>query len=206
MSYKRLIASLALLISALCAVSVQAQSGRRQNKPAPAAPVPTPTPEPTPVPRKGEGEAELVLLVATDRMSGESWIPFSYYTAAQQGCADRLRRGSSVDVDIAERDMTRGDAIKKAKSQTKTYVVLLSIQTDRMSNTAEALELDFTVFEPATANVVITGRSYLNERRTGPIVVGPTGRSSQVFRERYLKQAGEDIADRILKKLHIAPR
>ncbi|HEX6649918.1 MAG TPA: hypothetical protein VF075_10270 [Pyrinomonadaceae bacterium] len=205
MSYKRLIASLALLICALCAVSVQAQSGRRQNKPEPAAPVPTPTPEPTPVAKKREGEAELVLLVATDRISGDSWIPFSYYNAAQQGCAERLRRAASVDVDVAERDMTRGEAIKKAKSQTKTYVVLLSIQTDRMSNN-QSLELDFTVFEPTTANVVITGRSYLNERRTGPVVIGPTGRTSQVFYERYLKQAGEDIADRILKKLHITPR
>lgn len=205
MNYKRLIASLALLIFALCAATVQAQSGRRQNKPEPAAPVPTPTPEPTPVSKKNDGEAELVLLVATDRMSGENWIPFSYYTAAQQGCAERLRRGTAVDVDIAERDMTRGEAIKKAKSQTKTYVVLLSIKTDTMSNQYDALELDFTVFEPATANVVITGRSYLNERRTGPVVIGPTSRTSQVFRERYLKQAGEDIADRILKKLHITP-
>ena len=205
MKYKRLIATLALLILAVCTASVQAQSGRRQNKPEPAAPVPTPTPEPTPIPKKSEGEAELVLLVATDRISGESWIPFSYYNAAQQGCAERLRRGSSVDVDVAERDMTRGEAIKKAKSQTKTYVVLLSIQTDRMSNN-QALELDFTLFEPATANVVITGRSYLNGRRTGPVVIGPTGRTSSLYYERYLKQAGEDIADRILKKLHISPR
>jgi hypothetical protein len=200
MSCNRLIASLALLIFALCVVSVQAQSGRRQNTPAPAAPVPTPTPEPAPPPKKPENESELVILVASDRMSGANWIPFSYYSAAQQGCADRLRSQASIDVDVSERDMTRSDGIKKAKSQSKTYVLLLSIQQDTMGRNND-LELDFTLFEPSTAKVVITGRSYSNQYRSGPVVLGRS--TSSLYLERFFKQAGGDIADKIVKKLHL---
>lgn len=201
MNHNRLIAALALLIFAILATSVQAQSGRRSSKPPPAAPVPTPTPEPTPAAKKPEKEAELVFLVATDR-STNNWVPLSYYSAAQQGCADRLRTRSSVDVDVAERDMTRGEAIQKAKSQTKTYVVLLGIQQDTMSRSYDELEVDFVLLEPATAKVVLTGRSYLNGQRTGPVVINPTGRSP-MYREPFFKQAGADIADRILKKMHM---
>ena len=72
-------------------------------------------------------------------------IPFAYYDAAQRGCADRLRSRSSADVDVSERDMGRGAAIEKAKTEQKTYVVLLTINYDRMSNTYDDLELNFTV-------------------------------------------------------------
>jgi hypothetical protein len=173
-------------------------------KPPPAAPVPSPTPEPTPIPKKEEKESELIFLVATDRHSGPITIPFTYYDAAQRGCADRLRSRSSADVDIAERDMSRGAAIERAKKEQRTYVVLLSIQFDTMSNTSDEIQLDFTVFEPTTARVVITGRSYLNANRKGPLIVNPTGRVSGLYREQFLRHAGEDVADRVLKKLNIA--
>ena len=202
MNYNRLIAIPFLLIIAL---SVQAQSGRRQVKPPPAAPIPTPTPEPTPEPKK-EKEPDLVLLVASDRHSGQMGIPFTYYNAAQRGCAERLksRTGAGVDVDVAERDMSRGEAIKKAKSEKRTYVVLLSLVFDTMARSYDDLQLDFLLLEPVTARVVITGRTYLNTARKGPVVVGPTGGVAGLYRERLLREAGEEAADRMLKKLNIA--
>jgi len=198
MNYKRVIAVLFLLIFA---VSVQAQSGRRQVKPPPPAPVPTPTPEPSPVVKKKE-EAELVFLVASERNSVYINIPFTYYDAARRACAERLRLRSSADVDTAERDMTRGEAIQKAKSAQKTYVVLLSLTFDTMSNNYDDLQLDFLLLEPVTAKVVLTGRSYLNSNRRG--IVNPTGRTSGLYREQLLRAAGEEAADRILKKMKIA--
>ena len=132
MSYKSYKTCLVLLIFALCALSVQAQSGRRQNKPVPAAPVPTPTPEPTPIPKKEQEEPELIFLVGSDRDSAHPSIPLHFHSAAQRGCADRLRTRSSAEVDVAQRDMNRSDAIQKAKASPNTYVVLLTLRLDRL--------------------------------------------------------------------------
>ena len=205
MNHKRVIAILALLV---LAVSAQAQSGRRQNKPQPAAPIPTPTPEPTPAPKKEQKPAELIILVGKDIHSAPSGVPLSFHSAVQRGCAERLRSKSSAEVDAPERDMMRGEAIQKAKESTNTYVVLLSLRIDEMASTRSYndLQLDFVVFAPATAKVLITGRSYINSTRTGPVILGPTSRvPSGVFREEWLRQAGEDAADRILKKVNQNP-
>lgn len=203
MNYKRLITILALFIFAL---SVQAQSGRRQTKPVPVAPVPTPTPEPTPAAKKDDKPAEeLIFLVGKDFYSGPAGVSPHLLSAAQRGCADRLRSGSSAQVDAPLRDMNRGEAIEKAKTSTNTYVVLLTLRLDVMAQSYDDLQLDFVVFAPATAKVVLTGRSYVNNNRVGPVVAGPTTRLPQgIFREQWLRQAGEDAAGRILKKMKLA--
>ena len=194
---------LVLLIFALCALSVQAQSGRRQTKPAPAAPIPTPTPEPTPIPKKEQEAEELIFLVGVDRDTAHPSIPLHFHTTAQRGCAERLRTRSSAEVDVASRDMNRSDAIQKAKASTNTYVVLLSLRLDSMAQSYDDLELDFVVFAPVTAKVVVTGRSLVTGNRAGPVVVGRTSRMpGGLFREQAVKQAGEDAADRIIKKVH----
>jgi hypothetical protein len=200
MNHNRFIAVLCLLIIALTA---QAQSGRRQVKPPPSVPVPTPSPEPSPI-VKQEKEAELVFLVASERNSVYINIPLQYYDAARRGCADRLRSRSTAEVDVADRELTRGEAIQKAKSAKNTYVVLLSLTFDTMSNRYEDIQLDFLLLEPVTAKVVLTGRSYLKANRKGPVIVNPTGRVSGLYLEQMLRAAGEDAADRILKKMKIA--
>ena len=91
-----------------------------------------------------------------------------------RGCADRLRAKSSADVDVAQQDLSRGEAIKKAKSDTKTYVVLIGLSYDSMARSQDDVTVDFVVFAPETAKVVTTGRSYLNPNRAGPLIVGPT--------------------------------
>jgi len=196
-----------LVIGVLCllfiAVPVQAQSGRRQVKPPPAAaPVPTPTPEPSPEAKKKE-EAELVFLVASERNSMYTNIPLYYYEVARRACGDRLRTRSTADVDVAERDMTRGEAIEKAKSAKKTYVVLLSLTFDNMSNNHEDVQLDFLLLEPMTGKVVLTGRAYLNSNRKSPVIINP-GRVSGLYREQLLRDAGQEVADRILRKMKIS--
>ena len=196
--------TLALLIFALCALSIQAQSGRRKPPPPPAAPIPTPTPEPTPTPKKQAEKPELVFLVGTDRNSAPGSIPLSFHTVAQRGCADRLRSRSSAEVDAPHGDMGRGQAIEKAKKSTNTYVVLLTLQFDTLVNSSNDVQLDYVVFAPETAKVVLTGRSYVNANRAGPVVVGPTSRlPTGVYRESWLRDAGEEAADRILKKLNM---
>ena len=121
-----------LLLVAACATLVQAQSGRRQPKAPPAAPVPTPTPEPSPSP-KTQKEPEFGFLVGIDRFGTFDSFPLGYYDIPLRGCADRLRSGSSARVDVAQSNMNRGEAIKKAKAESNTYVVLLRLLIDEMT-------------------------------------------------------------------------
>lgn len=101
--------------------------------------------------------------------------------------------------------MSRGEAIKKAKGETTTYVVLMKLVLDESARSYNDLEVEFVVFTPKTAKVVTSGRTYLNANRSGPIVVGPTARgsSSPLYREQLLKRAGEDAGERILKALNL---
>ena len=203
MRYQRLTATLSITVVLLCAVSAHAQSGRRQTKPAPAAPVPTPTPEPTPLPKKEDKEPELIFLVGADRQSSYS-IPFTFFDAVVSGCADRLRQRSGADVDIAPRELGRGDAIKKAKSDSKTWVVLITLAYDPVARAYDDLIVEYTVFTPDTAKVLLFGRSYPNQGRAGPVVVGPTSRGpGGLYREQMFRIAGEEAADKILKKMKI---
>ena len=197
----RLLTTAAVL--ALCVLTVQAQSGRRHTKPEPAAPVPTPTPEPTPTPKKAEEKSELVFFIGADRNDSYSTFPFTYYDAVVRGCADRLRAGSSADIDVSNQSVNRGDAIKKAKADTKTYVVLLTLKVDTMARSYDDMILEFVVFTPGTAKVAITGRSYMNANRAGPIIAQPRGSTSALYREQMLRVAGEDAGNRILKSLHL---
>ena len=202
MKYKTI---LALLILVLCALSVQTQSGRRKIQPPPAAPIPTPTPEPTPTPKKENEKPEFVFYVGIDRNVNSASIPLAFYTIAQRGCADRLRTKSDAEVDAPHGDLGRGQAIQKAKSSTNTYVVLLVLDFASLPTSSNELQLDFTVFTPETAKVLTTGRAYINANRAGPVVVGrqiPAG----MFRESWIREAGEEVADKILKKINASSK
>lgn len=203
---KFLILSLCLALVALCAILAPAQSGRRQPKAPPAAPVPTPTPEPTPEPKKDDTKSELGFIIGADRYSSMNSYPLSYSDAAMAGCAARLRSASSASVTIAQDEMGRGEAIKKAKAETDTYVVLMKLKLDEMTaRSYDDLEVEFTVFAPKTAKVVVFGTAYQNVNQTGPIITAPTSRgaSGPLYREQLLKRAGESAADRILKALNL---
>ncbi|HKY43665.1 MAG TPA: hypothetical protein VJM50_11255 [Pyrinomonadaceae bacterium] len=198
MKYKT---ALALAIFVLCTFPVHAQSGRRKTPPPPAAPIPTPTPEPTPTPKKDGEKSKLVFYVGIDRNVNSASIPLGFYTIAQRACADRLRTKSDAEVDAPHGDLGRGKAIEKAKSTTNTYVVLLVLDFASLPVSSNELQLDFTVFAPETAKVVLSGRSYINPNRAGPVTVGrgiPVG----VFREAWIREAGEEAADKILKKIN----
>jgi hypothetical protein len=189
----------------LFAVTGLAQSGRRQKKPEPAAPVPTPTPEPTPT-SKEEKKTDLGFIVSLDNSTMFEFYPLSYSSAVLQGCSERLRKASSADVTTA-RDMNRGDAIKKAKAEKTTYVVLLRLVSFPIGGTQrqdEEIELEYTVFAPVTAKIATSGKSYQNAARKGPVSVSrPGGTSSMLYREILLKRAAENAADRILSALHL---
>lgn len=208
LSFSTVFRSLVFACICLCAIVGNAQSGRRQARPEPPPPVPTPTPEAKPSP-KPEKKAELTFIVGMDRQGAFGGYPLSFYTIVQQACADRLGKNSSATASAAEQEMNRGDALRKAKSETTAYVVLLQLSGAPMSNSStqnyDDIEIDYTVFTPVTAKVVTSGHGYQNSNRKGPLVVGPTtsGNNNLLFRERILRQAAEEVADRILRALHL---
>lgn len=192
-----------LIVILLCAIAAHAQSGRRQTKRPPAAPVPTPTPEPTPTPKTEDKEPELAIFVGADRDHNYGAVPWRFYDAALSGCAERLRQKSGAAVDVAQNSVSRGDAVKKAKSSDNTYVILIILTLDAMARSYDDLQLHFTVFAPKTSKVVTTGIEYLNGNRAGPVVVGRTGRlPGAVYREQVIRLAGEEAADRSLKAIN----
>ena len=200
--------SLALLV-AMCSLFAYGQSGRRQAKPPAVAPVPSPTPEPTPEPKpKNNGEQISFFVGLGERGSSYNRYPYTYVEAAARGCADRLHKGSSATVDVSQNEMTRGEAISKAKSEQNGYVVLITLVEDMMSRSDSSgyveIQVDYVVFAPQTAKVLASGRTYENSSRRGPVVVPRTpGSQLPTYREQSLRRAGEDAGERILKALHL---
>ena len=142
--------------------------------------------------------------MGADRNFSYYSLPYGYYDAVLRGCADKLRADSSAIVDVTDKDLTRGEAIKRAKSETKSYVVLLTLTVERMSNSGEDLVLEFIVLAPSTAKMVTGGRAYMTGQRAGPIVVGPPTNSRRgIYREETLRRMGEDAGERILKAMHL---
>ena len=200
--------SLALLIALCCLAAharASAQSGRRQTKPPPAAPVPTPTPEATPKPTPKEDKDERSFFVATgDRGARVSRAPISFHDAATNGCAEQLRKRTSLDVSVSLREVTRGEAIAKAKAGQTTYVVLVTLVEDYMTSSRSEFEVDYVVFAPITAKVMASGRTYESSARKGPISVGRPNVNLPSYREALLRRAGADAADRIVKNLPLS--
>jgi len=187
----------------LTSLTVPAQSGRRQNKTPDLAPVPTPTPEPTPEAKPKVKNADYGFLIGVDRSTTYMNFYGSDYDAVVRGCGDKLRDGSDGFVDLARQDLNRSDAIKRAKEDKSTYVVLLSLETSAMSsNSSNDVEVQYVVFAPVTGKSATSGRTYPGARRAGPIVTGPTS-TSGLYREQLLQLAGQDAAERILKSLHL---
>ena len=170
--------------------------------------MPTPTPEPTPTPKKTDKEDELVFFIGADRNSSfmnlPGGLPYGYFDAVLRGCADRLRAGSSAIVDMTDKDLSRGEAIKRAKSETKSFVVHIALTLDDAARSYDDLVVEYIVFAPVTGKKVTGGRTYRSGRRAGPVVVGPPGTGSGgIYREEMLRRMGEDAGERILKAMHL---
>jgi hypothetical protein len=148
--------------------------------------------------------------VAMDRRDTFAGYPISFYDAAMIGCADSLKHGSSAKVDVAQQEMSRAEAIKKAKDEKTTYVVLLKLANQAMTSSTSSnysdLAVEYTVFAPTTGKIATSGRSYPGSARKGPIVVGPSipGSNNTILGEQTLKRAGQEAGDRILGALHLS--
>ncbi|MFN2510418.1 MAG: hypothetical protein ABR568_03115 [Pyrinomonadaceae bacterium] len=200
------------LLMAICIGPVAAdQSGRRASKSS-SAPAPTPTPHATPVEKKpaAETRAPLSFIVGIDREAGFAIIPMYFYDSVLRAFADRLD-DSTVKVTVANREMNRGEAVKRAKAEAESQLVWMQLRFDTASmNDADLREvyIDYWVFAPTTAKTVANGRSYQQMYRGGGVIVMPRpgGRTSEPYAEQLLKQAARDAAERVLSALNLPGR
>lgn len=134
------------------------------------------------------------------------------YDTVLRACAERLDDSPSVKVNIANREMNRGEAIKRAKVETESHVVWIQLRFDSGMGQSDAdlreVYLDYWVFAPTTAKVITNGRSYQQVYRGGGVIVMPRpgGRASLPYIEQLLKQAARDAAERILSAMDLPGR
>lgn len=184
----------------ICASGSPAQSGRRSAKPGEKSTTSTP--------------AKITLYVGIEgRDPSTANIPFYLSDTALAACVDRLRDVTEVSVGASARDMSREDAVKRAKAEKELYVVWLQLEND-YNNPAkpsrsgpEQVYLRYTIFEPGTANVKVEGRTTHETYRTGGggVSTRSSSRRSPIYSESDLKKAAREAADRILKALQIEP-
>ena len=204
--------SLCTALLVICASAVAAQSGRRARKPAPE-PVATPEAKPTAEKPAEKEKPRLTFIVGVDRYEGFSTIPLNYYDTVTRSCANRLDDATAVKVDIVHGELSRSDAISRAKAEKEGYVVWLQLKAENLRgdpttvDNLSQLYIEYWVFAPTTAKRVAFGHTYQQGYRKGGVVVGPpsSGRGSVGYSEYMLKQAARDAAERILGELKIAP-
>ena len=192
----------------LFALTALGQSGRRLSK-SPAVSVPTPEANQTEKKPATNEQPKLNLIVGINRGEAFSGIPLSFYDSVLESCAKRLDDSRGVHVEVVTSEMTRGDAVHRARAEKEAYVIWLQLRTDSYSgtngNNPDDTYVEYTVFEPASAKVKTQGNCYPNSSRKGVVVVPRTpGSSSIMITEGRLRAAAQEAAEKILKALHVA--
>lgn len=194
--------TLCLALLVIFASAVVAQSGRRVHK---STPAPVSTPEPTPTPKPTEKpKPALTFIVGMDRYGGLNTIRLNSYGTVLQSFSERLGKSRSVEVKTASSEMSRGDAIKSAKAEKETYVILLQLQSEQASMSGSSnltVFIQYWVFAPTTAKVKTSGQTYPETYRNKSVILNP--RSGSIYGDYQLQQAAREAADRVLDTFKI---
>lgn len=195
----------AIALLAIFIGTASAQSGRRLPK---SRSVPTPTPAPVEKKPVEETPAGLPVFVGIDQFENfGAHVPLYFFDSVMRACAERLDE-TSIEISIVQSGMNRSDAIKRAKAEKEAYVVWLQLRTDdagsRDLSDLSEIFIEFVLFEPSTAKVKTSGRSYQWKGAGGGVAVpGTPARNTLPYTEYRLKQAARAAAERILTALNI---
>jgi hypothetical protein len=198
------IGSALCLLFVLLTSTALGQSGRHLSK---SPPVSVPTPEPKQPAKKPTADAQpkLDLIVGIGRGDAFSGISLYYSDSVLKSCADRLHDAHTVRVETVSNEMTRADAIKRARAEKEAYVVWLQLRVDSYSGNSssnlDAAYVEYTVFEPTSAKVKTQGNCYQGGNRN---LGGIIPRTNTAMIERRLRDAAQEAAERILKALNVA--
>ncbi len=182
------------------------QSGRRTSK-SKAAPVPTPESAATPAISAEKPKPQVTFIVGMDRFGDSNGISLYTYSMVLRHCVERLQESSSVKATTASNEMSRSDAIKRAKSEKEANVVYLQLRPDTVtgdrgtSSLSNKVYLQYTVFAPTTAKIIASGRTYPQVYRNRGIIVRPNTSSGTSDYE--LNQAAREAAERVLKVVNV---
>ena len=195
-------AGFAVVLGLSCVGTDIAQSGRRArtSTPAPVS-TPEPTPAPTPNTSSEKPKPRFTFLIGMDRLNGLGNIPRYAYDDALRSLVDRLNDSLVVQVSGTPNDMSRGDAVQKAKLEKEGYVVWLQLELDTMSSNTQNsgtpdIVIQYSVLAPTTAKQVTYGRTYTQAQRNGGGILNT--RTSSIYGDRYLNLAAQEAADKIL--------
>lgn len=197
-------------VSLLClSQAALAQSGRRQNKPlSPPTPVVTdddnaPKPEAKPRPEKPGPMATII--VGADKFGTSSSIIPGYVDEATESCVAELNKSRSPVEARGGGDMSRKEAIDRAKKETEAYVLWLDVRVD--GNREQDISVSYTLFMPQTAKVLTFGSVYLLVGRragNGRVGVGLPPVGGRVPLQYQMREAGRGVAERVMSKLQSA--
>src|SRR5687768_10214438 len=153
-------------------------------------------------------KAAFTFVIGMDRYGDFPRIPLHYLSAVLNSCARRLDEPVTVEVVTATRDMSRSDAILRAKAEKEAHVVWLELQAETLSARSRPNEdplnvtIEYSVFAPITAKRVTSGRAYPSAYRNRGVIVSP--RTGGIYGGDYqLNKAAEEAADQILEHFHL---
>jgi hypothetical protein len=200
-------AGLVLALLFFGAATVVAQSGRHLPRSSPSQ---SPEPQSAAIEKKLPQEEKIsrTFIVGIDKFGSFASIPLSFYTTVLTTCAQRLDDAPSVNADIAQNDMSRGDAVNRAKAEKESYVVWLQLRPDTVSvdnrtpGDLSQIYIEYLVFAPGTAKLITSGRSFQQRGfgKGGVRVERPTSiPTGTPYNDYLLKQAASDAAEQILK-------
>jgi hypothetical protein len=192
----------------ICPITI-AQSGRRPPKKTdPPAPVQPPSePEPEAKPSKPEAPRTPVLVAKNVFGVGDE---MTFSRALMEACAARLRKAQALEVDVSMEDKNRKQASDYAKNSSKIYVVWMELhftsRYDRYNTTRrdyDSFYADYALYEPATGKSKTGGRVFQRPYQQGGVGPLPVP-GGYVPIEYSIRQAGEDVADRILSAMNMS--
>lgn len=221
---RTLVALAAVVALALCVFALTTNT-RAQSRRAPR-PAATPTPEPTPTPEsQGESESEsrprgttstkeAGVIVSFLILENDNPLMSLDYMARDDIWKEFIERlGKSRAVSFTQGGKaTRGEALKRAKLERESYVVLFEMQEERdMGGDASIGRVDSRnlllktyVYAPQTGNLKYADTIYQRPYRDTATVGGvripvPSGRRIERYpSQRQLEQAAREAADRLM--------
>lgn len=156
--------ALTLAVCVLISVSLNAQSGRKLPKGSPPVAAPTPEPEIVTTPKIPPKPDFLIKFVSDIPRAGPTGFisPERLHTWT----VERLRRSTLLDVRDSG-SLNRRDAIKLAKEQTESFVVLIELHNDIFSGSnARASTVVLTIYNPGTGKVKQTRSLSIGQNST----------------------------------------
>jgi hypothetical protein len=195
--------------------AAEAQSGRRVQRQTEIAPVPTPTPLPEAKKPVQEAAKKITLLVLADSMTTMQ-TSSTAQSIVMQTFGQRLREAHSFEINTESARAARGEASRRAKTETERFVVWIALRADSMNNdpagmrrpNPEDYHIEYGVYAPVTGKTISSGTVYLRPGygSIGGVRVGAPSCYPATYAYEYeFVYAAIDAANRVMKSFNLIP-